>query len=130
LQNSAQPASEARLELAGPMFRYTMPFSVGVFWMFYLVTLRMFWGLMRKILGRERRLGRELSKQAERRENEKSEYQRESYQLDLDYLVTVVVRNSLVAVVVRFVRAFDRHAQVFGLFWSKSRELHPDLLQM
>jgi hypothetical protein len=112
------------------MFRYTMPFIVGVFWMFYLVTLRMFWGLMRKILGRERRLGRELSKQAERRENEKSEYQRESYQLDLDYLVTIVVRNSLVAVVVCFVRTFDRHTQVFGLFWSQSRELHPDLLQM
>jgi hypothetical protein len=99
--------------------------------MFHLVTLCTCWPLMRKIRSRERRLGRGLGRQAERRENKNGEYrQRKFNQSNLDYLVTVVVRNSLVTVMVRFVRAFDCHTQVFGLFWCQSRELHSNLVEM
>ena len=74
------------------------------------VTLCAFRPLVRETLSRERRLRRELGKQAERRENENGEdRQRESYQSDL---------NSLITVVVRFVRTFDRHTQILGLRWS------------
>lgn len=90
--------------------------------MFHLVMLGMFWPPRRKILSRERRLERGLGRQAERRENKNGEdRQRESHQSDL---------NSLITVVVRFVRTFDRHAQVFGLFGRQSRELHSNLVEM
>lgn len=90
--------------------------------MFHPVTLYMFWPLMHRFLGRERRRGRQPGKQAERRENENSEYrQEESYQSDL---------NSLITVVVRFIRTFHRNTQIFGLFRSQSRQLNPNLLQM
>lgn len=95
-----------RTEL-GPVFCDFVGFQASVSPMAWAVKLYAFWRVMRKILSRERRLRRGLGRQAEGHEKEQGEYRlRESSQSDL---------NSLIAIVVRFVRTFERHSQILGL---------------